>query len=80
VRYGNTYSNTNWYKDTTGLFTQIPLLTAVNDTLYYQDGTDPEIFGKIKLLDQAGRTTTLLKILLGKKTIQRPTALCLPMD
>jgi hypothetical protein len=41
------YSNTSWYKNSTGYFQQIPLLTAVLNELYYQDGTDPEIFGRI---------------------------------
>ena len=72
VRYGNTYSSTNWYKDNTGLFTEIPLLTATMDTLYYQDGTDPEIFGKIKLLDQTGSTTIFIEDILGKKNYTSP--------
>jgi hypothetical protein len=72
VRCGNTYSSTNWYKDTTGLFTQIPLLTATLDTLYYQDGTDPEIFGKITLLDQAGSTTIFIEDIIGQKNYTSP--------
>jgi hypothetical protein len=30
----------------------MPVLTAKLDTLYYQDGTDPEIFGTIRLIEQ----------------------------
>jgi hypothetical protein len=52
VSYGNVYSNTSWYKAGSGYFSQIPLLTATLDTLYYQDGTDPGIFGQIRLIDQ----------------------------
>jgi hypothetical protein len=72
IGYGNTYSNTQWYKDATGTFKQIPLLTAVQDTLYYQDGTDPEIFGAIKLLEQTGASTLFVDQILGRKTYTSP--------
>lgn len=57
ISYGTVYSNTQWYKNNLGRFEQIPLLTAALDTLYYQDGTDPEIFGRIRLIDQSLNTT-----------------------
>jgi hypothetical protein len=72
IRYGNTYSNTNWFKDGSGRFQEIPLLTAVNDTLFYQDGTDPEIFGRIKLIDVAGRTTIDIDSIIGQKNYTSP--------
>jgi hypothetical protein len=52
ITNGTEYSSTQWYKDAEGYFEEIPLLTAVRDTLYYQDGTDPGIFGRIKLINQ----------------------------
>ena len=72
IRYGNTYSNTNWFKDGSGKFQQIPLLSAVNDILYYQDGTDPEIFGEIKLLDADAQTTLDINNILGQKNYTSP--------
>jgi hypothetical protein len=51
VRYGNQYSSTSWYKNTVGIIERVPLLTAQFDTLYYQDGTDPAIFGEIQIID-----------------------------
>lgn len=72
VRYGATYSSTNWYKDTTGVFQQIPLLTALLNTLYYQDGTDPEIFGTIKLLEETESSTLFINDILGKKNYTSP--------
>ena len=47
IGFGTEYSVTNWYKNALGYFTEIPLLTADLETLYYQDGTDPTIFGQI---------------------------------
>jgi len=72
IRYGDVYSNTNWFKEGSGKFQQIPLLTAVNDVLYYQDGTDPEIFGEIRLLDPEARTTLDINNILGQKNYTSP--------
>ena len=67
IRYGAQYSSTNWYKTAAGEFSQMPLLTATMDTLYYQDGTDPEIFGTIKLLDQTDSSTLYISDILDQQ-------------
>ena len=72
VRYGNVYSNTNWYKTNVGEIKQIPLLTAALNTLYYQDGTDPEIFGRITLLDQPEESTLFINNILGQPSYTSP--------
>lgn len=66
INYGQTWSNTQWYKTQAGLWEKIPLLTAAQDVLYYQDGTDPEIFGRIKLLDQTTSDTINVDEIIGK--------------
>jgi hypothetical protein len=67
IQFGNTWASTGWYKTAEGAIAQIPLLSAVQETLYYQDGTDPDIFGEIRL-------TSILNIdnILGKKTYVSP--------
>lgn len=72
ILYGATYSNTQWYKNNTGVFERIPALTAIQDTLYYQDGTDPEIFGRIKLLDQASNSTLFIDEIIGQQYYTSP--------
>ena len=72
VLYGRTYSSTSWYKLATGFFKQIPLLTAALDDLYYQDGTDPEIFGRIRLLEQADSNTIFIDQILGQRNYTSP--------
>ena len=72
VLYGSTYSSTQWYKNNTGVFEQIPLLTAIQDTLYYQDGTDPEIFGRIKLLEQSETSIIDVDEILGQANYTSP--------
>jgi hypothetical protein len=72
VRFGTTYSNTNWYKTNIGEISQIPLLTANLNTLYYQDGTDPEIFGRITLLEQPEESTLFINNILGETNYTSP--------
>ena len=72
ARYGNQYSNTQWYKTAAGVFERIPLLTAAQDTLYYQDGTDPEIFGRIRLVEQTASTTLFIDAILGRPSYTSP--------
>ena len=72
IRYGNVYASTSWYKNDAGIFRQIPLLSAVQDTLYYQDGSNPEIFGRIRLIDQSQSSTLFIEEILGKKTYTSP--------
>jgi hypothetical protein len=72
ISYGNVYSNTSWYKNSTGYFQRIPLLTAVINELYYQDGTDPAIFGRIRLLDQTETSTIFVDQIIGQKNYTSP--------
>ena len=72
VRYGNTYASTQWYKNDAGFFREIPLLTAAQDVLYYQDGTDPEIFGRIRLIEQTQSDTLFIDEILGKASYTSP--------
>ena len=51
ISFGTQWSNTQWYKNSGGYFEQVPLLTAILDSLWYQDGSDPDIFGQIRLVD-----------------------------
>ena len=72
ILYGLQYSSTSWYKISQGYFKQIPLLTAVLDNLYYQDGTDPEIFGRIGLLEQTDSNTIFVEEILGQSDYTSP--------
>ena len=72
IDYGNTYANTQWYKNDAGFFRQIPLLTAIKDTLYYQDSSDPEIYGQIRLVEVSQSSTLFIEEILGKKSYTSP--------
>ena len=72
IRYGTEYASTQWYKNQAGYIVEIPVLTAKLDTLYYQDGTDPEIFGTIRLIDQENESTVYIDDILGKTAYTSP--------
>jgi hypothetical protein len=72
IRFGTKYSSTQWFKNSVGVFEQIPLLSAAQDTLFYQDGTDPEIFGRIRLLDPIESTTIFVDEIVGSKQYISP--------
>jgi hypothetical protein len=72
IRFGTEYASTSWYKNISEYFSQIPLLTAILDTLYYQDATDPLMFGKITLIEQSADNTLDVNDILGKKAYTSP--------
>jgi hypothetical protein len=73
VLFGTQWASTQWYRNAEGYFEEIPLLTAVKDVLWYQDGTNPDIFGQIRLVDQADSSTIdVVTDILGKKNYTSP--------
>ena len=72
ILYGDEYSSTQWFRDASGFFQRIPLLSAIKDVLYYTDGTDREIFGEIRLIDPVDSTTLNIADILGKKNYVSP--------
>ena len=71
ILFGNEWASTQWYKNSSGVFAEVPLLTATATTLYYQDGTDPAIFGQINLVDQVTPPLNIDDII-GSKTYVSP--------
>ena len=72
ISYGTVYSNTQWYKDPAGVIRRIPLLSAVQDTLYYQSGTNAEIFGRIILVEPGNSNTLDVDSIIGQQTYISP--------
>jgi hypothetical protein len=76
INYGTDYVNTRWYKNAAGFFQQMPLLTALAEYVYYQDGNDPAMFGVIKLIDQdLNATINVTEDILGKKNYTSPNGI-----
>lgn len=72
IVFGDQWSTTSWYKNEDGFFSQIPLLTADKTVLYYQDGTDPKIFGEIRIIDETSSSTLDINTILGRSTYTSP--------
>jgi hypothetical protein len=72
VGFGTEYSSTGWYKNASGFFEQIPLLTADKNVLFYQDGTDPEIVGRFNIIDLDMSTTIDVDAIIGSPTYTSP--------
>jgi len=72
IKFGNEYASTQWYKNAEGYFEEIPLLTAVLDTVWYQDSVNPEIFGQIKLVDQGQELVIDINDIIGAQNYTSP--------
>lgn len=72
VLFGTEYASTQWYKNASGFFEEIPLLTAVLDTLWYQDSANPELFGRIKLIDSDQEQFINVDEIVGAKNYTSP--------
>jgi hypothetical protein len=72
INFGTVYSSTQWYKNASGYFQQVPLLTAVLDTLYYQDSSNPALYGRIKLIDPGNDLFIDVEEIIGAKNYTSP--------
>ena len=77
VLFGTKYASTGWYKNSSGLFEQIPLLTATKSTLFYQDGTDPNLFGQIRIIDESLSTAIYVEDIIGASKYVSPNGVTL---
>ena len=69
---GTTYVGRTFYRDVEGVIQLIPYLSAILDTLYYQDGTDALAFGVINLVESNETNTINIDQILGKENYTSP--------
>lgn len=72
IKYGLTNANQEFYKDYTGFFERMPLITCTLDNLYIQDGTRGDIYTKIKIVDYNNFTIDVENDILGQVTYTSP--------
>jgi hypothetical protein len=72
VKEGSVYGNRYVYKDAVGTLRLLPNITSQLDTLYYQDGIDPNIYGIIKLVDAGPAASINVNDIIGSKTYTSP--------
>jgi hypothetical protein len=69
---GSQYSSTQWYRTDDSWFEQIPLLTAILDTLYYQDSVDPQLVGELSLIEPEDASALNVNNIIGAKQYTSP--------
>ena len=66
VNSGVSYGNTEWYKNATGYLSQVPVITAPLDTLYYQDAITADQVGTIRIIDNTNDIIDVDRDILGR--------------
>jgi hypothetical protein len=69
AQFGTDYLGLTFYRNTAGVILEIPYISAILDTLYYQDGTNPNKVGAIRLIES--NLTNTLDVdddIIGQKT------------
>ena len=72
VKSGMTNVNKTYYVDYDGLLKEQPLITTPLTTLYYQDGTSPDIYGAIKIVENQKWSIDVATDILGKINYTSP--------
>ena len=68
VVYGSQFVGLEFYRNTLGQILEIPYLSSLLDTLYYQDGTNPNKVGVIRLIESnLTNTLNVEEDILGKQ-------------
>ena len=72
VNEGQTYGHIFIFKNTKMEINLLPTLTASNDVFYYQDSTDVNLYGEIRIIDQDPEAVINLNDIIGKKVYISP--------
>jgi len=71
--YGKQYGTLDFYRTVQGFINEIPYLSSLLDTLYYQDGTTSDKVGIIKIIESNyTNQINVAEDILGKKTYTAP--------
>lgn len=75
-RFGTQWISRPFYRSVAGYITLIPYLSAQLDTLYYQDGTQADKVGTLRLIESNNTNTlNVLTEILGKTTYTSPNGI-----
>jgi hypothetical protein len=72
VQQGTVYGHIYVYKDGSGDINAFPTLSATQDTLYYQDENNPEIYGIINLVEPGSNPLLNVNDIIGKDQYTSP--------
>lgn len=77
VKFGLVNANLEFYKENTGFFIRVPLLTALQNELYIQDSERADIFTRIKIVDPVDSQIDIENDILGKLVYTSPNGVSL---
>lgn len=78
ISEGLKYNDRSYYKSAAGQLVLIPLITALQDTLYYQDANDSGLVGTIKLIEESeDYIIDIDKEILGRASYTSPNGITL---
>jgi len=69
------YSGFEFYKDSSGLLSKVPAITAPLDTFYYQDGMSEMLAGQIKIIDPLSISLDVEEKILGQTAYTSPNGI-----
>ena len=72
IASGQNNANQQYWLERTGFFSLVPENTAALDRLYYQDGTDPNLFGLIQIVEPAGYSIDVDADIIGQTAYTSP--------
>lgn len=72
IQYGEVYANVIFYKNASGYFERVPLITAPMDTLYYQDANNPDRYGMINLVTLSQTAAIDVNSIIGRTQYTSP--------
>lgn len=75
IDFGSTRAGSEYFKDTNGLLTAAPSITAPLSTLYYQDSAVPARFGVIKIVDAPSLSVNIDTDIVGNPTYTSPNGI-----
>ena len=72
VSSGKTYASRQFWLNKNYSFIEVPPITAPNDYLYYQDSSNPNFTGQIKIVDIVATPININKDIVGQKNYTSP--------
>lgn len=75
IKYGDQNAGYEFFKNSSDNFVQSPPITAPLSTLYYQDGTNTNLRGKITIVDNPGNSINIDTDVIGKLSFTSPNGI-----
>ena len=69
---GQTYASTEFWLTNNFQYLPVPLITAKLDYLYYQDSSNPDFIGQIKIVDNISTPINVTSDIVGQKSYTAP--------